>query len=87
MGRSDNQYRLNARQRQQIDQTGQQFHFNLASPPSSLDEITTGPTFVSLTDLIEQFDWEYLDLDIIERREMKPELLRTVFEEASKGVH
>jgi hypothetical protein len=27
-----------------------------------LDEITAGPKFVSLTDFIEQFDWEYADL-------------------------
>src|SRR5215472_15222225 len=40
-------------------------------PPSSLDEITTDPKFVSLTDFIEQFDWEYADLDIVDRREIK----------------
>jgi hypothetical protein len=40
-------------------------------PPSSLDEITTGPKFVSLTDFVEQFDWEYSDLDIVDRREIK----------------
>ena len=39
----------------------------LAPPPSSLDEITTGPKFVSLTDFIEHFDWEYADLDIVDR--------------------
>ena len=42
-------------------------HLDLAPPPSSLDEITTGPKFVSLTDFIEQFDWEYADLDIVDR--------------------
>jgi hypothetical protein len=36
-----------------------------------LDEITTGRKFVSLTDFIEQFDWEYSDLDIVDRREIK----------------
>ena len=36
-----------------------------------MDEITTGPKFVSLTDFIEQFDWPYSDLDIIERLEKK----------------
>jgi hypothetical protein len=36
----------------------------IAPPSSSLDEITTGPKFVSLTDFIEQFDWEYADLNI-----------------------
>jgi len=46
-------------------------HLDLAPPPSSLDEITTGPKFVSLTDFIEQFDWEYADLDIVDRREIK----------------
>ena len=46
-------------------------HLDLAQPPSSLDEITTGPKFVSLTDFIEQFDWEYADLDIVDRREIK----------------
>ena len=61
---------LNARQRREIDQIGQKFQFNLAPPPSSLDEITTGPKFVSLTDFIEQFDWEYSDLDIIDRLEI-----------------
>jgi len=71
MPNSDDQHRLNARQRREIDQIGQKFHFNLAPPPSSLDEITTGPKFVSLTDFIEQFDWEYSDLDIVDRREIK----------------
>jgi len=71
MPSSDDQHRLNARQRREIDQIGQKFHFNLAPPPSSLDEITTGPKFVSLTDFIEQFDWEYSDLDIVDRREIK----------------
>src|ERR1700736_926598 len=71
MPRSDDQHRLNARQRREIDQIGQKFHFNLAAPPSSLDEITTGPKFVSLTDFIERFDWEYSDLDIVDRCEIK----------------
>jgi hypothetical protein len=44
---------------------------DLALLPSSLDEITTGPKFVSLTDFIEQLDWEYSDLDIVDRREIK----------------
>jgi hypothetical protein len=34
-----------------------------------LDEITTGPKFVSLTDFIEHFDWQYADLDIVDRLE------------------
>src|ERR1700739_2952973 len=67
----DQHHRLNARQRRKIEQIGQKFHFNLAPPPSSLDEITTGPKFVSLTDFIEQFDWEYSDLDIVDRRWIK----------------
>src|SRR5215472_7626828 len=71
MPSSDNQHRLNSRQRREIDRIGQKFHFNLAPPPRSLDEITTGPKFVSLTDFIEQFDWEYSDLDIVDRREIK----------------
>ena len=71
MPSSDDQHRLNARQRREIDQIGQKFHFNLAPPPSSLDEITTGPKFVSLTDFIEQFDWEYSDLDIVDLLEIK----------------
>src|SRR5215831_9963812 len=71
MAKSDDQHRLNARQRREIDQIGQKCHLNLAPPPSSLDEITTGPKFVSLTDFIEQFDWEYADLDIVDRREIK----------------
>jgi len=71
MPRSDDQHRLNVRQRREIDQIGQKFHFNLAPPPSSLDEIATGPKFVSLTDFIEQFDWQYADLDIVDRREIK----------------
>src|SRR5258705_12023674 len=65
----DEQHRLNARQRREIDQIGK--HFNLAPPPSSLDEITTSPKFVSLTDFIEQFHWKYSDLDIIDRCEIK----------------
>jgi len=71
MESSDDQHRLNSRQRREIDQIGQKFHFNLAPPPSSLDKITTGPKFVSLTDFIEQFDCEYSDLDIVDRREIK----------------
>src|SRR5690348_2889240 len=71
MASSDDQYRLNSRQRREIDQIGQKFHFNLAPPPSSLDEITTGPKFVSLTDFIERFDWEYSDLDIVDRSDIK----------------
>jgi hypothetical protein len=71
MRSSDDQHRLNVRQRREIDQIGQKFHFNLAPPLSSLDEITTGPKFVSLTDFIEQFDWQYADLDIVDRREIK----------------
>src|ERR1700741_634335 len=71
MQTSDNQHRLNSRQRREIDQIGEKFHFNLAPPPSSLDEISTGPKFVSLTDFIEQFYWEYADLDIVDRREIK----------------
>src|ERR1700741_2978389 len=71
MPKSDDQYRLNSRQRREIDQIGQKFQFNLAPPPSYLDEITTGRKFVSLTDFIEQFDWEYSDLDIVDRREIK----------------
>ena len=70
MASSDDQYRLNSRQRREIDQIGQKFHLNLAPPPSSLDEITAGPKFVSLTDFIEQFDWKYSDLDIIDRLEI-----------------
>ena len=68
---SNDKLRLNSRQRREIDQIGQKFHFNLAPPPSSLDEITTAPKFVSLTDFIEQFDWEYSDLDIVDRLEVK----------------
>ena len=59
------------RQRREIDEIGQKFHSNLAPPPSSLDKITTGPKFVSLTDFIEHFDWQYADLDIVDRREIK----------------
>jgi hypothetical protein len=72
MPSSDNQYRLNSRQRREIDQIGQKFHFNLAPPPRSLEEITTCPKFVSLTDFIEGFGWQYSDLDIVDRREIKP---------------
>jgi hypothetical protein len=71
MASSDDHHRLNSRQRREIDQIGQKFHLNLAPPPSFLDEITAGPKFVSLTDFIEQFDWEYADLDIVDRREIK----------------
>ena len=71
MPSSDDQHRLNSRQRREIDQIGHKFHFNLAPPPSSLDEITTGPKFVSLTDFIEHFEWQYSDLDIVDRREIK----------------
>ena len=67
MPSSDDQHRLNTRQRREIDQIGPKSHFNLAPPPSSLDKITRGPKFVSLTDFIEQFEWEYADLDIVDR--------------------
>ena len=70
MPKSDDQYRLNSRQRREIDRIGQKCHFNLAPPPGSLDEITTGPRFISLTDFIEEFDWKYSDLDIIDRLEI-----------------
>jgi hypothetical protein len=36
-----------------------------------LDEITTAPKFLSLADFIEDFDWKYSDLDIIDRLEIK----------------
>jgi hypothetical protein len=71
MPSSDNQHRLNSRQRREIDQIGENSHFNLAPPPRSLQEITTGPKFVSLTDFIEGFGWQYSDLDIVDRREIK----------------
>ena len=71
MPRSDDQYRLNVRQRREIDRIGQKFHFNLAPPPDSMDGITMGPKFVSLADFIEDFDWKYSDLDIIDRLEIK----------------
>src|SRR6516162_1508464 len=71
MPSSDDQHRLNSRQRREIDKIGQKFHINLAPPPSSLDEITTSPKFVSLTDFIEEFDWKYFDLDIVDRLEIK----------------
>jgi len=47
------------------------FYFNLAPPPDSLEGITMGPKFVSLGDFIEDFDWKYSDLDIIDRLEIK----------------
>ena len=62
---------LNAKQRREIDRIDQKLHYNLALPPSSVDEITRAAKFVSLTDFIEQSDWEYSDLDIIDRREIK----------------
>jgi hypothetical protein len=71
MRSSDDQHRLAARQGREIDQLGQKFHFNLAPPPISLNEITTRPKFVSLVDFIEQFHWEYSDLDIVDRRDIK----------------
>ena len=72
MPSSDDQHHpLNLRQRREIDESGQKCHLNLAPPPSSLDEITTGPKFVSLTDFIEDFDWKYSDLDIIDRCEIR----------------
>jgi len=39
MRSSDDQYQLNPRQRREIDQLSQKLHFNLAPPPSSLDEM------------------------------------------------
>ena len=72
MPSSDDQYhRLNSRQRREIDQIGQKCHLNLAPPPSFLGEVTTSPRFVSLTAFIEHFDWQYADLDIVDRLEMK----------------
>jgi hypothetical protein len=46
-------------------------HLNRAPPPSSLDESTTGTKFVSLSEFIQQCDWEYADLDIVDRLEIK----------------
>jgi hypothetical protein len=71
MESSEDQYRLNARQRREIDEIGRKFRFNLAPPPGSLDEITTGPKFLFLADFIEDFDWKYSDLDIVDRLEIK----------------
>ena len=71
MAKSDDQHRLNSRQRLEIDEISQKFHFNLAPPPGSLDAITRGRKFVSLADFIEDFDWKYSDLDIIDRLEIK----------------
>ena len=71
MAKSNDKYRLNVKQRHEIDRIGQKFHFNLAPPPDSLDEITMGRKFVSLADFIEDFDWKYSDLDIIDRLEIK----------------
>src|SRR5258705_5940537 len=68
---SDEKQWINSSKRREKDKIGQKYHFNLAPSPSSLDEITTGPKFVFLTDFIEQFDWEYSDLDIVDRREIK----------------
>ena len=71
MSNSHGQQWLNAKQRREIDRIDQKLHYNLALPPSSVDEITRAAKFVSLTDFIEQSDWEYSDLDIIDRREIK----------------
>src|SRR5258705_3252788 len=68
---SDEKQWINSSKRREKDKIGQKYHFNLAPSPSSLDEITTGPKFVSLTDFVEQFDWEHSDLDIVDRREIK----------------
>ena len=57
-------------QRREIDQIGQKFHSNLCAA-ASLEEVTTSPRFVSLTAFIEHFNWQYADLDIIDRLEMK----------------
>jgi hypothetical protein len=78
MPRSEDQYRLTSSQLREIDQIGPKSHFNLAPPPSSLDKITRGPKFVSLTDFIEQFEWEYADLDIVDRLEI-PDLALEIF--------
>ena len=67
---SDDQQMLNLIQRREIDQIGEKLHLDLAPPPRSLDEITTRK-FVSLTDFIEQFDWKYSDLDIVDGREIE----------------
>ena len=71
MAKPDGQYRLNVTQRLEIDEISQKFYFNLALPPNSLEGITMGPKFVSLADFIEDFDWKYSDLDIIDRLEIK----------------
>ena len=71
MAKPDGQYRLNVTQRLEIDEISQKFYFNLALPPNSLEGITMGPKFVSLADFIEDFEWKYSDLDIIDRLEIK----------------
>ena len=60
---------LNTKQRREIDRIDQKSH--VAPPSSSVEEITRAAKFVSLTDFIEQSDWEYSDLDIIDRREIE----------------
>jgi hypothetical protein len=62
---------LNPKQQQEINRIGQTSHFNLAPPPTSWDEVTKRPHYVSLTNFIDQTDWTYSDLDIVDRREIQ----------------
>jgi hypothetical protein len=71
MPNPDNPPRLNEKQRREIKQVGEAYQLNLAPPPTSWNEITSRPQFVSLETFIEQFNWTYSDLDIIDRREIK----------------
>ena len=71
MSNSHGRQWLNTKQRREIDRIDQKSHYNLAAPPSSVDEITRAAKFMSLTDFIEQSDWDYSDLDIIDRREIE----------------
>jgi hypothetical protein len=63
---------LNAVQRRMIDSLSQRQPLNLAPPPKSLEDTTIrAGKFISLTAFIEDSDWDYAALDIVDRLEIR----------------
>jgi hypothetical protein len=63
---------LNTVQRRMIDSLSQRQPLNLAPPPKSLEDTTIrAGKFISLTAFIEDSDWDYAALDIVDRLEIR----------------
>jgi hypothetical protein len=60
------------KQRREIEQVGHCDNLNFVQPPESIDDITgCARKVVSLAAFIESTDWNYVALDIVDRREIK----------------